>query len=119
MLVTGKVVHGKGEGKKTGYPTANVDYAGVALYYGVFHCTARLDDQQLKGLAVIGMWAQDNDLPSLEVHLLDFDGDLYGKTLEVDVGEKLRELKTFENTEALVAQIKKDVEDARSREFGI
>lgn len=115
MMVTGTVVHGKGEGKKIGYPTANVAYAGVSLYYGVFYCTVRRGEEQIKGLAVVGMWAQENDLPSLEVHLLDFSGDLYDQKLEVDVGEKLRDLKKFDSAEVLVAQIKKDVEDARSR----
>ncbi len=117
MLARGLVVTGKGEGKKLGYPTANIAHTTRGLRAGVFCARVLVGTRMEHGLAVIGMWAQENSLPSVEVYLLDFSGDLYGQELVVLIEEKIRDLARFENTEALLAQIKKDVEDARTQ-FG-
>jgi riboflavin kinase/FMN adenylyltransferase len=111
----GTVVKGKGEGRKLGYPTANLEYAmEEKLEHGVWLCEADVDGELKHGLAVIGMWKLPNGLPSLEVHLLDFDQDLYGKALSVSLPGKLRDLQPFTDSKQLVAQIKEDIADARA-----
>ncbi len=118
MTVRGVVVRGKGEARRIGYPTANV--AGGAhrealAQSGVFLAHVLVDNVVYQALAVVGMWTEKNTgHPSLEAHLLDFTGDLYDKTIAVSVGKKLRDLQAFNGPEALVAQIAKDVEDARA-----
>jgi riboflavin kinase/FMN adenylyltransferase len=56
----------------------------------------------------------DGHRRTIETHLLDFDGDLYGKTLDVEMVAKIRDEMRFESGEALFAQIRRDAEDARS-----
>lgn len=118
MTVRGVVERGKGEARGIGYPTANIAVGAIhesPLQPGVFLARVLVDAAVHQALAVIGMWTDDTTgHPSLEAHLLDFTGDLYGKTIVVSVGKKLRDLQAFTGQEALVAQIAKDVEDARA-----
>ncbi len=114
MNLQGKIVKGKGEARGLGYPTANVEYAlEEKLESGVWTCAVRIGEERRNGLAVIGMWEQENKLPSLEVHLLDFDRDIYDAAVEVELGQKLRDLRAFTDTASLVRQIEKDIELAR------
>lgn len=117
MTVRGTVVRGKGEASRIGYPTANIAHETPGLVPGVFLARVLVDAAVHQALAVVGMWTDDTTgHPSLEAHLLDFTGELYGKTVAVSIGKKLRDLLKFSDSAALVAQITKDVEDAR-REF--
>ena len=119
LSLTGTVVHGKGEARGTGYPTANLDYAGIEHpEVGVWTCRVTMEDAVHHGLAVIGMWNMEGGAPSVEVYLLDVQKNLYGKELTVTPLIKLRELMAFETMDVLVAQIKKDIQDARAV-FGI
>lgn len=113
MLVRGLVVTGKGEGKKIGYPTANIEHATARLEPGVYCVRALIGSRVERGLAVVGMWTQKNNLPSLEVYFLDVSADLYGREVAVVFEKRLRDLKQFSSVESLLAQIGKDVEDAR------
>ncbi len=115
MIVRGTVVRGTGEARGLGYPTANVAHEAAGLTAGIFLARALVGTRVLRGLAVIGMWTDEaTGHPSLEIHLLDFTGDLYGRTVDVAIGKKMRDLMRFDAVEALVAQIRKDVEDARA-----
>ncbi|TAK05632.1 hypothetical protein EPO33_00590 [Patescibacteria group bacterium] len=115
MTVRGVVVRGKGEARRIGYPTANIAHETSGLSPGVFLAHVLVGTAVHQALAVVGMWTDDvNGHPSLEAHLLDFRGELYGKTVAVSIGKRLRDLLTFTDEAALVAQIKKDVEDARA-----
>ncbi|MEK7073158.1 MAG: riboflavin kinase [Patescibacteria group bacterium] len=119
MTVRGAVVHGKGEARGIGYPTANVAHQTPGLVPGVYLARVLADTAVHQALAVVGMWTDDaTGQPSLEVHLLDFTGELYGKTVTVSIGKKLRDLLTFTDEATLVAQIKKDIQDARG-EFNV
>ena len=68
-----------------------------------------------QGLAVIGMWRLKGGEASAEIHVLDFDQDIYGEIIEVVLDERLRSLKTFENLDKLKQQIARDVKRARQR----
>lgn len=115
LSVMGIVVRGKGEARGLGYPTANLDYlSDVHPSAGVWICDVAFRDATHRGLAVVGMWTLPHGAPSMEVHLLDADVDLYGAQLTVTLRTRLRDLMTFETTDALVAQIQQDVRDARA-----
>lgn len=109
--IKGKVVPGKGEARQLGYPTANIEYSSsLSPEAGVWVC--RIEGKG-NGLAVMGMWLQANGLPSLEVHILDFEGNLYEQELEVTLEKKIRDLMPFTNGNDLVKQIENDVQQAR------
>ena len=115
MTIRGTVVHGKGEGSAIGYPTANLSYdSGNIPERGVWTARVLVDFRAVEGLAVVGMWTQGNDLPSVEVHLLDFKENLYDKEIAVSLVKKLRDVESFPSVESLIAQIKKDEEAARA-----
>jgi riboflavin kinase/FMN adenylyltransferase len=124
--VDGTVVAGAGRGARIGVPTANVAVdAGLLLPKpGVYAVRARLldvgRDRQLAGGWLPGVcnlgtnptFAEDGAL-SLEVHLLDFGGDLYGQRMRVAFARRIRAERRFEAVDALIAQIRLDVEQAR------
>lgn len=114
MQISGKVVHGKEQARTLGYPTANVDYVSHEHPgTGVWTCWMVFGGARRPALAVIGMWQLADGEPSLEVHVLDWTGDLYDQTVVVHLGEHLRSLETFESVEALKQQIVEDVSGAR------
>ncbi|TAL19856.1 hypothetical protein EPN90_02245 [Patescibacteria group bacterium] len=115
MILRGQVIHGKGEGRALGYPTANLSYAhtGEPSEPGVWVARVLSDYRVWPALAVVGMWPMENALPSVEIYLLDFSGDLYGQTLAVSLIKKFRELNKFSDIAALVSQIERDVEEAK------
>ena len=113
MVIRGTVVRGKGEGVRLGYPTANLEYrSDPHPEPGVFAARAFIDGSVVRGVAVVGMWRLANGLPSVEVHLFEPSGDLYGRELTVALYNKVRGLQSFPGREALIAQIAKDVERA-------
>jgi riboflavin kinase/FMN adenylyltransferase len=123
----GEVVQGAGRGRKLGWPTANIRTTNELLpAVGVYAVRARL----LPGGAAIGGAANLGLNPtfrpqvalagaagqpplSLEVHLLDFSEDIYGKRMRVEFIRRLREERRFPNVESLKAQITQDVMQAR------
>jgi riboflavin kinase / FMN adenylyltransferase len=114
--VEGRVVQGKGRGAKLlGVPTANLFTPNELMpASGIYAVWARRDDAILPGVANIGTCPTfDNSEPSLEVHLLEFSGDLYGESLEVQFVARLREEQRFPSLEALAAQIHADIATAR------
>jgi len=114
--VTGRVVAGKGRGAKIlGVPTANlVSENDLLPACGIYAVWVKKDGQRLPGVANIGTCPTfDNQELSLEVHLLDFDGDLYGEVLQVEFVHRLREEQRFPSIEALAAQIRADMAAAR------
>ncbi len=114
--VVGQVVRGKGRGAKLlGVPTANLRPANELLpACGIYAVRVRRGPETLPGVANIGTCPTfDNQDLSLEVHLMEFNGDLYGENLEVQFVERLREERRFPSIEALGAQIKADIDQAR------
>jgi len=117
--VTGEVVHGQHLGRAIGFPTANVaPPPGLApLADGIYAAWGWLPDETSPrpAVAYVGSRPTVDDGPRMvETHLLDFDGDLYGKTLSTDLLERLRPDERFDSLDALVAQMA--VDKARARE---
>ncbi len=113
--VTGRVQHGQKLGRELGAPTANVRmHKHICPMRGVYAVRCSIRNKRYLGVCNVGMRPTVNGLrPALEVHLLDFDGDLYGELLSVEFLHPLRAERKFENLEALQTQIKLDIAAAR------
>ena len=103
------VEHGDKRGRQIGFPTANGRFGPVLTpAYGIYAIRAWLADepQPIDGVASIGirpMW--QTTLPTIEAHLFDFDREIYGETLRVEMVSYLRPEARFEGVEALIQQI--------------
>ena len=111
--IRGIVKKRKGLGRKLGYPTANIEVDADADE-GVFVGYTRIKNSTLPSIIFIGAPEMFGDKEKrLESHIFDFDGDLYGKEIEVEIIKKLRDNRKFESAEALVEQMKVDEKQAR------
>jgi riboflavin kinase/FMN adenylyltransferase len=120
--VGGRVVTGKGRGAKLlGIPTANIRPENELLpATGIYAVRVRRGEEILMGAANIGTCPTfENGEFSLEVHLLDFNGELYGEELSVEFVARLREERRFPSLEDLAAQIHADIAAAREVLAGI
>ena len=117
FVIAGRVMDGRKLGRTIGFPTANIQVRRSRLpLSGVFAVTVSgIDRHPLPGAANIGVRPTvDAGLkPVLEVHLLDFDGDIYGRHVDVNFLHKLRDEAKFESLDALKAQIARDVAAVR------
>jgi riboflavin kinase / FMN adenylyltransferase len=119
FFVDGVVVRGEGRGRTIGLPTANLALVNETLpARGVYACWCRLlpDAGAAPRPAVLNIGHRPTfgaGALSVEVHVLDFEGDLYGRSLRVEFQERLREERAFPSGEALVAQVQDDVARAR------
>lgn len=115
--ICGRVSHGRKLGRTIGFPTANVPLKRqVSPVQGVYVVQAKLlDGRCFKGVANIGNRPTVQGIrQQLEVHLFDFQGNLYGKQLEVVLLAKLRNEQKFDSFELLKQQIQIDAEQARN-----
>jgi riboflavin kinase/FMN adenylyltransferase len=116
--MTGRVVRGEQLGRKLGFPTANVRFPHRRLpLAGIFAVRVRVrggPDTPLAAVASIGTRPTVGGTePLLEVHMFDFEGDLYGREIAVECVQFLRPELKFESLEAMVAQIRMDAALAR------
>lgn len=113
----GEVRQGFARGRDFGFPTANLDLGDyVRPRFGVYAVRVDAGDGvALPGVASVGVNPTVGALPEpvLEAHLLDFSGDLYGRTIEVEMIDLLRDEAKFETIDALKSQMQQDVLDAR------
>jgi riboflavin kinase/FMN adenylyltransferase len=120
FFVDGTVVRGAGRGRTLGIPTANLDLVNETLPgRGVYACRCHG-----RGAGEPGPWDAVVNVgrrptfgggeTTVEAHLLDYEGDLYGRTLRVEFWELLRDERSFRGPEALVAQIRDDIAHART-----
>jgi riboflavin kinase/FMN adenylyltransferase len=115
-VLEGEVIHGANRGHSLGFPTANLHTVNELLPgYGVYAVRASVDGRRvLDGVASIGVRPTfDSGAVSIEVFLFNFDSDLYGKQMEVSFIKRLRGERKFPDASALVAQVRKDVEEAK------
>jgi riboflavin kinase / FMN adenylyltransferase len=116
FAVEGMVQHGDKNGRKLGFPTANLDMASyLRPRYGIYAVKGRLaDGRVLNGAANMGIRPQfDPPKELLEPHFFDFAEDLYGQVIEVEFHAFLRGEAKFENMDALMAQMDRDCTEAR------
>ncbi|HUM12285.1 MAG TPA: bifunctional riboflavin kinase/FAD synthetase [Myxococcaceae bacterium] len=111
----GAVVKGDGRGRSIGWPTANVDTHGELLpASGVYAVRVRTADGWHGGAANIGTKPTfGGSAVTVEVHLLDWSGDLYAQEVRVEFLDRLRAERRFASVSELTAQIQRDVEEAR------
>jgi riboflavin kinase / FMN adenylyltransferase len=115
--ISGRVVRGLGLGKDLGFPTANIALRRrVSPVDGVFAVrVGGIGDGMLDGVASVGTRPTIGALePLLEVHLFDFDGDLYGRRISVHFIRRLRDEKRFDDLDAMRAQMELDAMAARA-----
>jgi riboflavin kinase/FMN adenylyltransferase len=122
FLVIDKVVKGKGEGSKTlNISTANIDFGEYKLIpkHGVYNCIADINGERYKAACNIGVRPSfdDGDKANLEAHILNYDGDLYGKELRIEFYDYIREEIRFDNFEELKEQINKDINIVKESSF--
>jgi riboflavin kinase/FMN adenylyltransferase len=115
--IKGRVVYGQQVGRKLGFPTANVQLNRYsAPLTGVYAVLVDIDGVRYQGAANVGVRPTVGDLvkPILEVHLLDFSGDLYGQRIEVEFMHKIRDETKFTTLDKLVETIRQDVKQIRA-----
>jgi len=115
--VTGMVEAGDGRGKQLGVPTANLDIPPDKLVPadGIYAVNACLPDgSRRRGVMHIGERPVFDRPRALEVHLLDFDGDLYRQPLTITFLARLRDISDFPDATALVARMREDIARARA-----
>jgi riboflavin kinase / FMN adenylyltransferase len=114
--INGKIVEGRKIGHSLGFPTANIkpDYEYKLIPGdGVYAVIVKLDGTDFPGMLSIGKNPtvnSDNKISSIEVHILDFDNNIYGRDIKVLFKKRLRNEKKFENTDQLVQQMHRDKE---------
>lgn len=118
--ITGTVVHGRGVGHTLGFPTANISLEDTRKMlpkegvYSVSFNTDFCEPTTFRGIANLGTAPTFNiNKPHLEVHLLDFDGNLYGHSVEVLFLHRLRDIVRFDSPEALQHQLQQDLEQLK------
>ena len=116
--LSGRVVRGLGLGSTIGVPTANINIKNRTLSLsGVFRVQIELGHSTYHGVMNIGKRPTIGDhlKTSVEVHIFDFDQEIYGELVTVRVLEKIRAEQKFANVEDLVLQIKKDIAFAKTK----
>lgn len=114
LVIEGVVIPGRQIGHTIGFPTANIALnADVEVESGVYHTQVRVEgiDQIFEAMSNVGYNPSVGGCERrLESHLFGFEGDLYGRKIEVRLLERIREERKFESLDALRAQIEKDKE---------
>ncbi|MEA2950527.1 MAG: riboflavin kinase / adenylyltransferase [Alphaproteobacteria bacterium] len=115
-FASGIVIHGEKRGRALGYPTANLKLdPACGLKHGIYAVRVGVDGRRHDGVASFGSRPMfDNGAPLLEVFLFDFDGDLYGKTIDVAFIAWIRHEMKFDSVDDLVRHM--DEDSARARE---
>ena len=109
-IVQGTVIHGDHEGKQLGFPTANLSTpaSNIEPAYGIYAGTVTIEQDTTAHPCAIVIRERNNE-KALEVHILNFDNDLYDKQLTVTVKNFIRNWQEFSDVEALKKQIAEDL----------
>ena len=114
--LNGKIVHGNRLGRKLSFPTINqlLDTAKADLRYGVYLSKAVIEERELYAVTNVGIKPTVNGkVPMAESHLIDFDGDVYGKNAKVKLLRFLREEKCFCSVDELKTAVMDDIKKAK------
>ena len=113
----GEVVHCKGLGKNLGFPTANIfpEEDKALPPFGVYAVKANVNGKIYDAVANVGLnpTVEHGDKPKIEIHLIDFNEDIYGKRIKISFFKIIRREKKFANIDELKYQIEKDVKKAK------
>lgn len=116
--INGEIVHGDGRGRHIGLPTANISAWPEKLIpkTGIYATWSLVKGNYIPGVVNIGLRPTFYDKPTIqtiEVHLLDFDGDIYGLNMRLFFAKRIRDEKKFESAEDLMKQIRIDIQLSR------
>jgi len=117
--ITGPVIHGDGRGHTINLPTANIQIPvdKIMPAYGIYACRAWVNGQPHLAATSLGVrptfYGDNLPAPTIEAHLLDFNQDLYGQAVKLEFMEYLRPEEKYASVEALLGQIRKDIERTR------
>ena len=117
--ICGKVIHGEALGRKLGFPTINQLYPTekAVLAFGVYAAVCTIDGKNYPGVANVGIKptvTHDKNAPVLcETHIIDFEGDVYGKNVKISFYKMLRSEKRFANLDELTAEVRRNTNQTR------
>jgi riboflavin kinase / FMN adenylyltransferase len=115
--LVGTVVKGSGHGHRLGFPTANLDIGNpdkLLPHEGIYAVRAALGDSFADGVLHLGPRPTFAGLPpSIELHLFDFEGDIYGRRIRVEFHQRIRDIARFDSADALVRAMAADCAEAR------
>ena len=118
FTIEGMVIDGDKRGRELSYPTANIDLQNqhkIVPKQGVYLVKSKLKGRVVYGMMNIGTKPTfDTTMPSIEVHFLDWNGDLYGQAVQVELLKWVREERKFSSVEELQTQIQADEQYCRS-----
>ena len=113
--ITGQVIHGLGNGRKVNMPTANLDIKDLDkdIEYGVYAVKVIIDNQTFLGVCNIGSRPTVDNKKTIEVMIIDFNEDIYGKTIEIVLLKKIREIEKFNSLEDVKKQVDIDIKKTK------
>ena len=111
LKVIGEVIHGRGNGKKVGMPTANLDIKDIQIKieYGVYACYVYVKDKKYLGVCNVGMRPTIDSQKTIEVNIIDFNKDIYGEIILIELIKKLRDIEKFNSLQEVKKQVDKDI----------
>jgi riboflavin kinase/FMN adenylyltransferase len=116
-IITGEIVHGKHLGRTVGMPTANLkmDASTLTIPLGVYASHITVRGVTYIGLTNIGTrpTVDDDASVTVETHILDFDADIYGEIVSLEVRHFIRAIRKFDSLEAVKQQVQRDIVDAK------
>ena len=104
-MIRGIVRKGRGYGRKIGYPTINISTTAVQPLEGVYVGKVMISDKEYNAGIVVGPGNK------VEAHMIDYNGDAYGKEVTIEIKKFIRKFKKFRTEKELIAQIKKDLKN--------
>ena len=109
--IKGEVIHGLGNGKKVGMPTANLDIKDLRedIEFGVYACYVHINDERYLGVCNVGSRPTVDNSKTVEVNIIDFDRDIYGLTITIELMKLLRGIHKFNSLDEVKAQVDKDI----------
>ncbi|MFA5107609.1 MAG: riboflavin kinase [Patescibacteria group bacterium] len=118
-IIKGRVIRGEGRGRQQGYPTANLDrryFRTHPIANGVYAGLVEMRKKQRRCLVIVGApyAAGRKKIKKIEVHILNFRGNIRRVRLEVRLIKKIRPMKTFTDQKSLLRQIRSDIRRAKN-----